>query len=158
MQKKNYATVTSAAKTAAREERRLKHFLTLSATIYNLEQTIKNTEKTIEKLSKTRKVMVFEFNLYTPTDHPDHENRLKNHESDLKTTVDERIECLTKDITHYSDEIKKVQDEQNKVVSGETKMNYEDILSRARDLIAMAVEKGFCEGEYDKKEEFAEIA
>lgn len=146
--KKNYAVVTSAAKTAAREERRLKYFLTLSSEIYRTEQQIDEVKKSIDHETKRKAVREFEFNLSTPKEHPDYDNRKKSFDT-IQEGSDKAIENLKKEIERYGKEIDDVKKEQDKVVSGETKMDYDAIVERARELITEAVEKGFCEGEYD---------
>ena len=147
---KNYTQVTQAAKTAAREERRLKYFLKLSAEIYRLEQDIEGTEKSIAHENKRKAVKEFEFNLMTPKEHPDYESRKKDHDTSQKST-DEIVASMQKGIERDQKKIADIKADQDKVVSGETKMDYEAILGRADALISQAVEKGFLDGEYDKK-------
>lgn len=150
MSKAKYTIVTQAAKTAAREERRLKYFLTLSAEIYRREQDIKHIEELIETENKRKAVRKFEFNLNTPKEHPDFENKKKSLENDLKR-CDDAIKNLNDEKAFHEKEIAATRENQDKVVSGETKMDYDAIIARARELISQAVEKGFLSGEYDKE-------
>ena len=147
---KNYTQVTQAAKTAAREERRLKYFLKLSAEIYRLEQDIDRAVGYIKEENKRKAVREFEFGLNSPKEHPDYENRKKYHDESQKYS-DKAIENLNKEIERHNKSIADIKADQDKVVSGETKMDYEAILSRADALISQAVERGFIDGEYDKE-------
>lgn len=152
----NYEVTTQAAKRAAREERRLKHFLKLSADIYRLEQDTKGVEGLIENETKRKAVREFEFNLMTPKEHPDYENRKKNHD-DCQKRSDDAVTNLQKEIERYQKEIADIKANQDKVVSGETKMDYDAILDRAKELVTQAVEKGFMTGEYDKETSVADL-
>lgn len=143
-------TITDAAKRAAREERRLKYFLKLSGEIYRQEQNIERTNKYIEKKQKTQAVYNFEFNLFTPKDHPDYENLKKNLDETAQNT-ETAIKNLERERAGYETEIAKIKEEQAKVTSGETKMNYDAILERAHELITIAVEKDFLNGGYTKE-------
>lgn len=152
----NYEVTTQAAKRAAREERRLKYFLKLSADIYRIEQDIKGTEELITHENKYKTIREFEFNLMTPKEHPDYENRKKNHDECQKRS-DEAVTNLQKEVERYQKAIADIKADQDKVVSGETKMDYDAILDRAKELVTQAVEKGFVSGEYNKETSVADL-
>lgn len=136
-----YNTIVTAAKDAARNERRTAYFLKLSGEIYRKEQVIEEINKGINETKKSLAIVNFEFSEINAA-HPSY--------ADFKKDNEELNKCYTSRVTKAEEAIKEVEKEiaeivtkQQDTVDGKVKMDYDAILSRASELLSLRTESEF---------------
>lgn len=141
----NYTSITNAAKKAALNERRLNHFLKLSSEIYRTEQEKEGVLKDLKAYETRIAVLNFEFAEINEA-HPLYETFKENHKNAVKSN-EEGIKQLTSVVEQIDKDITEIIKKQQDTIDGTTKMDYDAILVRAKELIARHTETKFDEGE-----------
>lgn len=150
-----FAVITSAAKSAAREEFRVKAYLTVTGTIYRLVQafnkTIEALKKEADEVEKDVRVLEVEARDMSE-DHPDKAEFVKEAtearvEADKrKTEISKEIDQATADHNKRKEELAK---ELTDIESGEKKQDYDEVLARANKLLKARVKELFLDGKFD---------
>lgn len=129
----NPQAFVTAAKAAAREERIAKAVLRYEEQRYRLEQDLETYAKTLE--SHEVPAVKAEYRADNePTDSP-----FKDELVEAATQARERAESLKESTTKAMENVQKAIDELNdkitKVINGETKVDYAEVITRARELL-----------------------
>lgn len=143
-----FNTIISAAKNAAREERRINACLKVSGSIYRTEQAIGNINKTIAEIEKDVAIVNFEFSEINSA-HPSYADFKKRNEETNKE-AEEAIAEYKKEIENLNKTIEEYKQKQQDIVDGKILMDYEAIMSRAQELISERVGNDFKAGNYDE--------
>lgn len=136
-----YNTIVTAAKDAARNERRTAYFLKLSGEIYRKEQVVEEVTKGIDEAKKSLAVINFEFSEIN-TAHPSYADFKKENE-ELNKCYESRITKANEAIKEVEKEIAEIVTKQKDTVDGKVKMDYDAILSRASELLSLRTESEF---------------
>lgn len=143
-----FNSVISAAKNAAREERRLAYFLKLSGRIYRTEQNLEEVVKEIASYAKSIAVLNFEFAAVS-AEHPNYAEKKECVEKHVKD-LEETIKHLNSTKESIEKEIADIKTTQQETVDGKVKMDYDMIMARANELITLRVVEDFKAGNYDE--------
>lgn len=133
--------IISAAKKAALNERREAFFLKLSAQIYRKEQEIETIEADIKDVKHNLAVINFNFGQVN-NGHPNYEAITEDNKVDNKHH-NEVITKLEKDIESVKTGIAEIVKKQEDTVNGVIKMDYDLIIERANQLLAIRTEEDF---------------
>lgn len=138
---KEFTTIVSAAKEAARKERRLNHFLKLSSEIYRAEQEKERINKDIKEIELDIATETFEFESIDQS-HPRYEDKKACHNENI-AIWNKQVETLKKGIESYDKIIDDLVQKQHDTVDGKVKMDYDAILERAVELIRLNTNNKF---------------